>query len=250
MSAGGGRLEALITVPVGGWAVSANAGGGAFTATVPADDYYLSDLVAEFETQLNAGPGGTWGLSLSSSETGTGKVTISCSSTFSITWTSTDLRDVLGFTATITSAATPQTGANHAIGLWIPACPIWTPYGDANFDRISDQRQTIGPRGGVKTLQGNTFDALEGVRWEMVANARAVGLDVIGSWQHFWDTISNGRYSYVTTGQQVLWAWASGVLDLVYIIVPPSSAVAPVVSGWTGLYRVELPMVVKVETVS
>jgi hypothetical protein len=250
MTAYGGRMEARITVPVGGWAVSANAGAGAFTATIPAGSYYYQELLFEFEDQLNAGAGGTWTISANNGEgTATDRVLITNTVTSSITWTSTDLRDVLGFTANL-SGADNYTAPNHGIGYWRPDTPKLTPYGDAVWDRFSDLRQTIGPRGGVKTLVGNTFEALEQVRWEMVGNAKAVGPDVVGSWQHFWKIVFTGHHSYIVPGNSVRWyqnadqAGGSTTSD-VYLVVPAASTVPPVVVGWTGLYRVEIPLVVK-----
>lgn len=253
MTALGGRLEGTVTVPVGGWDVSANAGAGSFTATVPAGDYFVDDLAYELEDQLNAGAGGVWTVTVADTDlTGTGKYSISNTSVWSLTWTDTDLRDALGFTANYASigAGQSRTGDNVPSASWIPDCPKWTPYGDAKYDRHSDLRQSVAPSGGaVKTLVGNTYDYLEGVRWDMVGNARAVGLDVAGSWQHFWSTIMTGRFSYIRPGKPVRISWnADGTAgqNSVNLIVPPRSSIEPVVSGWTGLYRVVIPMILKV----
>lgn len=254
MSAYGGRLEATVTVPTGGWDVSANAAAGAFTATVPAGDWFVEDLAFELEDQLNAGAGGLWTVSISDDDlTGTGKVTIGNSSIWSLTWTDTDLRDALGFTGNYAAigAGVTQTAPNAPIGVWIPSCPKWTPYGDGNFERGSDLRQSVTPLGGVSTLVGNVFDRLENVRWDMVSNARAVGLNTVGSWQHFWSAIMTGRYSYITPGKPVRLHWSadgSGGVgpNVVNVIAPPTSAVEAVTNGWTGLYRVTIPMLIKV----
>lgn len=250
MSAVPGLLEARITVPTGGWDVSANAGAGAFTATVPAGSYFVVDLAYELEDVLNAGAGGTWTFTDGCNPdlaTATGKLTIACGATFSITWTDTELRDILGFAGNIVSAATPQTGTSQMLGVWLPGCPKMTPYGDGIWDTQSDMVQSLGPsNGAVKTLQGNAFEMLEGVSWSHVANAKAVGATVVGSWQHFWKAISTSLYSYITPGNLVRFTWTAGVSNHVHLVVPASSSIQPVVSGWTGLYKVEIPMITRV----
>ena len=91
MTAYAGRLEATITVPVGGWAVSVttSAPAGPATATIPAGDYFMSTLLDAFDTALTAAVGGTWSLSQSTLEgLSTGQVNINLAThTFTLTWT-------------------------------------------------------------------------------------------------------------------------------------------------------------------
>jgi hypothetical protein len=246
--AGGGRFEATVTVPAGGWDIAANGGSGAFTATIPAGDYYLGDLVVEVQTQLNAAAGGTWALSKDWGEAGTGAVGISCTLTFSITWTDPELGVILGH-ATITNSAVPVLGS-HAVGIWIPACPKWSRYDDGEADVHTDLRQTIGPTGGVKTLIGNTFNAVEDLRWEMVRNARAVGLASVESWQGWWRIITGQVYSYFLPGKPVRYYWDAdfaGSSDDYQLVLPKDSKLdrPPSVNGWTGLYSISMPMMVE-----
>jgi hypothetical protein len=248
--AAGGRFECTLTVPVGGWDISANAGGGAFTATIPAGDYFAGELVTEVQDQLNAGPGGNWLFTKNWGEDDAGTVTISCTSSFSITWTDADLGLILGH-ADISTTAGPVTGASPAIGIWIPACPKWSPYGDEHHDRYSDLRQSVGPAGGVKTLVGNTFDAVEGLRWDMVSNARAVGspngVADLFCWQGWWSMVATGSVSYVSPGKPVQFYWDADLGSSVAeydLIFPADTKVPQVVNGWTGLYRIEMPMMI------
>ena len=248
MAGKGGRFEAQIVVPVGGWAVAATNGlGGPSTVTVAAGSYYLSDLMLEFQTQLNASRPNGWTVTGSFGEAGTGKVTIDDATHYnmSITWTSTDLRDVLGFSGNIVAASSAQTGAAHARGLWIPATPKVTPYGDLVFDRFTDLRQTVGPNGGVNTMQGTSFNGLDEISWPMVSNARAVGTTTVGSFQYFWALLMTGLYSYVTAGSAVTYYWDadSGSNSIVYLVMAADSKLSQVVQGWTGLYPVRLRMV-------
>ena len=114
-----GRVEARITVPTGGWSVSLTitAIGGPYTVTIPAGNIFPTDLLSSFQTQLDAATGGDGAFTVSASwgESGTGFVTIAhATQTFTLTWTSTDLRDVLGFAGTLTPAARTLTGPFHA----------------------------------------------------------------------------------------------------------------------------------------
>ena len=54
--------------------------GGAFVATIPAGEYYMStagdgsnDILAEFQSQMNSSGGGNWTVSISDGESGTYK---------------------------------------------------------------------------------------------------------------------------------------------------------------------------------
>lgn len=123
-----GRIEAQFTVPASTSVSVSNSGGGPTTSTVPADDYYLtaagsvSGLIAAFQSQLNtdrAPSSGSWTVTVSTGASGTGQVSIGCSGTtaipsFSLVWTSTALRDLLGFTRNIDY---PQTAADLAADL-------------------------------------------------------------------------------------------------------------------------------------
>lgn len=249
MSATGGRLEARISVPAGGWDVSINGGGGAVTANIPVGDYFFSEfLVAVADAFDTADPTGGWTVSANIGETGNGLVTINSGGTSSITWTDTEVRDILGFAGNV-SGSDEHISSDHALPVWIPGCPKWTPYGDAVFDMMSDLRQTIAPSGGgIKTLVGNTFECLENVRWDMVSNARAIGTDTFGSWQHFWRVTMLGRFAYITPGAPIRFFWDAD--DIAYtdvqIVARSSSSLTPKIEGWTGFYTVEIPMMTKV----
>lgn len=127
-----GRVEARITVPTGGYAASASNGASssAATATVPAGFYYhtsvagYSALLTELQTQLQSSrppTGQSWVVTKSAS----GLVSIGLSGvpadqpSFSLVWTSTTLRDLLGFTSDLnypTTAALMNTACGY--GTW------------------------------------------------------------------------------------------------------------------------------------
>ena len=67
-----GRVEARITVPTGGWSVSLTitAIGGPYTVTVAAGNYFPTDLLSTFQTQLDAATGGDGAFTVSATCSG------------------------------------------------------------------------------------------------------------------------------------------------------------------------------------
>lgn len=100
----GEKIEGEFTIPSSTSVSASNSGGGATTVTVTAGASFLGDLITDFQTQLNntrAPSSGSWTVSESN-----GRVSIACTGTasvpsFSLDWTSTALRDTLGFTKNI-----------------------------------------------------------------------------------------------------------------------------------------------------
>lgn len=96
--------------------------------TIAIADYYLTSttsLLTAVKTALDAVSGNsTYTVTLDdTNDSSTGKVTISATGivSFAIEWTSTTLRDILGFTGDVTGAAT-YTGSNQALYLHLPNC--------------------------------------------------------------------------------------------------------------------------------
>ncbi len=173
-----GRVEARITVPTGGWSVSLTitAIGGPYTVTVAAGNYFPTDLLSSFQTQLDAATGadGAFTVSASWGETGTGLVTISHTiQTFTLTWTSTDLRDVLGFAGNLTPAALTFTGTLHARGVWLSDCEMDVDRGIDGGVYETDRAVQVSPQGDVDGLVYNTRPRQEGFTWMHVTHPRA-----------------------------------------------------------------------------
>lgn len=167
--------------------------------TITAGTYYMSTFVTQLATDLIAGQpvtGGTWTVTLSTGASGTGKVTIAVTNgTYSITWTSTNTRDVLGFTATIT-AQTTSTGTNQARGLWLPDAPLDLEGHPSMAPKVSDLRLSEGPTGLVIGLVGNVKRRHRGLRWSHVPLARyreASATVVNGTWEKFLDDTQHGQ---------------------------------------------------------
>ena len=172
-----GRVEARITIPTGGWSVSVTITAiGTFAVTIAAGNYFPTDLLTTFKTQLDAATGadGVFTVSSSWGETGTGLVTISHTiQTFTLTWTSTDLRDVLGFTGTLTPAATSFAGTLHARGVWLPDCEQDVDRGTDGGVYETDRGVMVSPLGDVSALVYNVRQRHDGFTWAHITHPRA-----------------------------------------------------------------------------
>jgi len=123
------KWEGRITVPTGGWAMSVTDSDGAATVTIPAGQYYWRSagngsrsFLDEIDFQLDAKGGGVnYTVALDdASGTATGKLTLTPSTgTMAVTWTSTDLRDVMGFTGNLSAASSHQSPEQIEY-LWLP----------------------------------------------------------------------------------------------------------------------------------
>ncbi len=123
------KLESQYTIPASATASVTQSGGGtaSFTLNLTAGTYYLADLCAQLQDDLNTQAGGsTYSVGVSDdTDTSTGKVTITKSSagTFTLAWTtSTGLRAALGFDDDLTPTASAFTGANASPHIWLPTC--------------------------------------------------------------------------------------------------------------------------------
>ena len=246
-----GRFEALITVPSPGWSVSAtNGAGGPTTVTVPATTYSFTSLCSAFQTQLNTSRPNGWTVSFGGGEGGTGLVTLNCSSTnWSITWTSTDLRDALGYSGDIAARASSLAADRQSYLIWMPDCPYWAPL-DLTLESgliETDLRQAESPDGRVKTLYGNQKTVVEGLRWDAISQnkARNISTTVTG-FQKFWSTALLGGVSYTVVGSFVyFYPNADSASNNRYKIVGLRNSKYPMtVSGWAGCYRIEIPRMV------
>jgi hypothetical protein len=125
------KLEGLIRIAEATVLGTLTTGATPYVITIPVGDYYLTtagngarSLVDEIEEQVEAMVGaGTCTVTVDDdTDTSEGQVTIAYSATFTLSWTSTYLRDLLGFTGTLTPAASSFQGTGHARTLWLPNC--------------------------------------------------------------------------------------------------------------------------------
>jgi hypothetical protein len=98
---------------------------------MPAGRYFLNSVgsggvtrsfLDELESQVNTalGAGSIFTVD-DDTDSATGKVTLARGGAFAVTWTSTDIRNLLGFTGNL-GAATSHLAPNHAKYLWLPDC--------------------------------------------------------------------------------------------------------------------------------
>ena len=179
MGATFGRLEGKVTIPTGGWTGTINdsGAGGAAAFTVAAGTYYLkgsSGLVQAFEDALNvAATTDTVTCSLAAGENGTGLVTTTTSGTCTIAWTSTDLRDILGYTGTL-GPGTSFVGTNQCRNLWLAKCPYNAPNSIYPWKGaiVVDGRSTWTSGGDGYHLVGEYLEETW-LEWRYIGRARA-----------------------------------------------------------------------------
>lgn len=247
-----GRLEGWFTVPSGGWTLSATNGtGGPSTVTIAAGTYTTTSYAANLQTQLNTSRPSGWTVTPSFGESGTGLVTINCSSTnWAISWTSTELGSLIGH-SNITSRASSLAGG-ICPAVWMPDCAYWTPYDIGDFGHyVTDVRQTVSPNGYVKTLYGNKMRVLNGVKWPAVINSRVKVFNIGSAYQpfeEFWRTVMLGEvYTSLTAGSPIAFYFNADSSNTSTYRFADLGTFAPpqLVDGWAGRYRVELPRLIE-----
>lgn len=254
-----GRIDAQITVPTGGWSVSVAItaiGGSPFTVTIAAGTYYPVDLLSTFQTQLDAASGadGAFTVSASWGEAGTGFVTIAhATQTITVTWTSTALRDVLGFTGTLTPAALTFTGTEACEAVWLPNAEAAFYYGNGDEGHTeTDASSTISPRGDVKRLVYNTRQVLPSATWSHVQKAfarAAAETTTNASFERWWRNTQGGELSYFEPAAPVRLVWNADSPSTYKTYRLPgltSTEMTRVVDEWNGLFRIEIPRLVRV----
>jgi hypothetical protein len=260
-----GRLEGRITVPTGGWTLTVNdsGAGGGVTATMPAGTYFWSSpdfvgggtqsFVAAFVDALNlAAPTDTLAATLDAGELGTGTFTLTSSGTTTVTWLSTDLRDLLGFAANL-SAGTSWTGPSQVRSLWLPSCPYNAPNQiDATFRgwREADYRGQENAAGYVWAHMGQQ-KIVAWLRWASVERAKvweANETTANASFERFAQDAIWGVAAWGTAGGPVRFypdaadsdVWATYMVPDFRRIEPQ-----PYHEGWVGgPWRIELPRLV------
>jgi hypothetical protein len=246
----GGFLEARLTLSAAA-TFSWTGPSGSSTITVAAGNYYPSALCSTIQTQL-AAIGETHTVSLDTAEGGTGRVTIA-GGTFSITWTTTALRDALGFTANLSSVTT-ATGAQSARGVWLPGVRNrFSRYGHIaataeKGELVTDFRATVSPTGYVHGTYSTKHRRHRGIRWEGVPNNRAKQHHetiVDESFEAFALDCMTGRFSLIPVSPYVRLTWQPNVTTVGKLLWPSTFSLETLVRGWTGRYVVDLPELVE-----
>lgn len=254
-----GRIDAQITVPAGGWTasltVTAIGGPTSFTAAA-AGTYYPTELLTTLQTNLDAVFGGDGAFTVSASwgESGTGLVTIAHAvQTFTLSWTSTALRDVLGFTSNLTPAATSFVGTEACEAVWLPNAEASFYYGNGDEGHTeTDAGTTESPRGDVKRLVYNTRQVLPSAVWSHVqkAFARAASETTVNaSFERWWRNTQGAELSYFEAGAPVRLIWnadSPGTYKTYRLPAMTGTMMSRVVDDWDGLFRIEVSRLVRV----
>ena len=177
-----GYVSAGFTVPSGVTiSVTTNSGGPTAVTIVPAYYDSIDDFLTELVSQLTATrpvTAGAWTVTNTLADAGaTPLLTIAVTAgTFSISWTSTAARDLLGFAANIT-AQTSATGTTAVRGIWQPDCPLTTMKRHRSAPLKTDARQARTPTGIVYMNVGNERYMHEGVTWSHVPSHKVWRVD-------------------------------------------------------------------------
>lgn len=251
------RVEWQATVPTGGYAISVAitaVAGSPFTVTVPAGNYYGTDLCSTLKTLLDAATAldGVFSVTPSFGESGTGFVTISHTvETFTITWTSTALRDLLGFAGTLTPAALTFTSTLAFRGVWLPNAEAAFAYGNGDEGHTeTDIGATESPAGDLKGLGWTTRKVLPYAMWSHVpvAFARISGEATTGaSFEQQWRWCQGGELAYFELLAPFRVYWSADVATYkTYRYVRTGTDLPRVVEEWNGLYTIRLDRLVRV----
>ena len=254
-----GRIESATVVPAGGWTLSVN-DGIAYAATLTAATVYSGPtaVVAALVAALNAaaivaGSARTWTGSIANGESSTGKVTLTISAGANVTgtWTTTTLRDFLGWSAGLSGAIT-YTSPSGALGLWMADCPISQPFPLGDTGNIeSDCSVIVSPTGVTKTIVTATRTKHPGITWSYVSLARArqsQEASGVRSFERFVRDcmIGSTGLAYFNPGGDITVWWDAGAgTSQQYNPITPVKVedvmVPAVEGGWVGLWRCTWP---------
>jgi len=247
---GVGKLEGRIVVPTGGWSFElTDSSGGPYTISLTAaDTYYLSSadseangLLADLKSKMDAA-GNTYSVNLSDT---TGKVTITVDTgTFSVTWTSTDLRDLLGFDSNI-SAKVTTTGASQCESLWRPSAHCMPDFGlNSPGLVVSNAMVRIAPDGTYSAFHGpsRTRNRLS---WPVIPVSQVVEAEETttnASFERFWIDTVRGEAGWAQAGR-LRW-YPEETDDATFISYAVTDAISPqyerVDPTYDGLWSVSL----------
>lgn len=260
----GGRLEALMTVPSGVSVSATNSGGGPTSVSLTAGSYTPTEFVAHLVARLNTvRTPANWSGSLSVGPSGTGLVTLNCTGTWALTFTTAEVGTVLGFAGNISSTSSAETGTQNARGLWLPKCPVTM---DMDLSIAPEQYvsvATTSPTGETVTLIGPKKYKHTNVVWSHVARDRVfegAETTTYASWQSWLrDTQWGVGHSWFSPGSAFKAYWSNAGSeeaiggDLNTGAGPSNGWTSPapirlapqrVEEGWDGIWRIVIQSIV------
>lgn len=244
------KMEGRYTVPAAGLRMTVDINGSGpltFAVLSGGSHYYPTAVSSDTSTFLGSiaavlniwlAAGGVWTLTAddegADGDDATGKITIAHSlHTFDVTWIDTELRDLLGFTADLSGAASYE-GAACCRNIWLPDRRRWLPPDpEGSVGRpvpntsilISSSGHSVALDFGVRYGTSIEFHHVAGKRvrkeLEVIANQ---------SFQSFFENVvAKGepiRYHYDRSDDWTFVTWR---------MMPVALPVAPDVPGWTGI---------------
>ena len=248
-----GRLEARLAFSANQTGTVTDSAGGPAAWTVTAGNYYQHELVSAFQTSVRAATGtiaDNFTATISDGEGGTGRVTLTNTATpWSLVFTTTALRDAIGFSANISNVSTAQTGT-HARGLWLPGNPAkFSMYGDGAGGTIeTDIRHLVSGTGVTTTLMGNKRRVHKNIAWTGVPNNRALAhFESVTneSFESFFLDVATGRVStYIPVGTYIRHVWdadVDGTYAVGRLLWPDTFDLEQYVLGFVGRFNVSCP---------
>ena len=228
-----------------GSALTATVGG---TATVAAGTYYITGLLSTIAAAFAASSGTSCTVTASLGENGTGIVTITFGSATAITWISTDLRDILGFTGN-SSSATVHTSTQAVRGAWMPDVAYDAPNTvSSSFkgDIRSDRKVVMSANGNVFSVAGQFHYELT-VAWPAVKVAKvriAQETTVNQSFERFWRDFVLSEPSWGSTAPVRFYPDADSGSFVQYSLLEPSDfAPQRLREDWAGgPHRIEIKL--------
>ena len=263
----GGRLEAFMTVPASTTITVTHSGGGPTSVSITAGSYTPTTFLAHVVTRINAVmPSPDFSGSLSTGTSGTGLVTLTCTGTWTITFTTAEVGTALGYVGNLSGVSSSQVGTQNARGLWIPDSPLNLQGNPKAAPEFSDMRSTEGPTGDVISLVGSYRYQHSGLRWSHVPRDKAwyeYETYPYASWQSWVrDTQIYRGHSWFAPGSAFQAYWDSAGTDVIlgyelnasagptygWKASPPISSIDPrrVDAAWLGRWTVEIPRIVSV----
>lgn len=259
MSVKFGRLEAYLTSPAGTYLIKDN--GITYSVSLAAGYFgtnvTFSAFLASLAAWMNANSSATWTVTCGSGEAGTGLVTIGCDYVTGYGWSfsaPTAARAILGLSGNIADrTSTTYVATSHALGIWLPTTPLITDrgYNDAGT-YVTDMRQTVSPRGHVNTVWSNSMTE-NALLWRFCPLRKTLisgEVTTNESFEKFWRACILGESEGFTPGPKIdlYWDADTSTLTTYRIVGLTEHRPTQVQQGWTGIWDIAIPRVIKVPT--
>jgi hypothetical protein len=141
------RFEGICTVPSATTVTATNSGGGPTSVSLTAGNYTPTSFVTHLVARLNAvRTPANWSGSISAT---TGLVTLQCTGTWALTFTTATVGTFLGYVGDIGSGSVAVSGTQNVRGYWLPDCPVAMDGDPTRAPYVTDLRTTESPSGKV-----------------------------------------------------------------------------------------------------